>query len=117
MYWLLGRNSSHSVYNKLLLYNQVVKPVWMYGIQLWGCARKNNLDIIQRLLTHLGTLETVTSIETWVWTLSARPSIFARRHERLLQHLQMGSATTVLHPCAPDVAEEAFPDGLTLMIE
>jgi len=28
----------------------------------------------------------------------------------------MGSATTVLHPCAPDVAEEASPNGLTLMI-
>jgi len=48
MYWLLGRNPSLPVYNKLLLYNQVVKSVWTYEIQLWGCARKNNVNTIQR---------------------------------------------------------------------
>ena len=36
LYWLLGRKSKLSVYNKLLVYNQVLKPVWTYGIQLWG---------------------------------------------------------------------------------
>lgn len=48
MYWLIGRNSSLSVHNKLMLYKQVIKPVWTYGIQLWGCTRKSNIDIIQR---------------------------------------------------------------------
>jgi hypothetical protein len=37
MYWLLGRNSELSVHNKLTLYKQVIRPVWSYGIQLWGC--------------------------------------------------------------------------------
>lgn len=49
MYWLLGRNSKLSIYNKLLLYKQVLKPVWTYGLQLWGCASKSNTNIIQRL--------------------------------------------------------------------
>ena len=48
LYWLLGRKSKLSVYNKLLFYNQVLKPVWTYGIQLWGCTCKNNISIIQR---------------------------------------------------------------------
>lgn len=48
MYWLLGRNSELTIHNKLLLYKQILKPVWTYGIQLWGCTKKTNLEIIQR---------------------------------------------------------------------
>jgi hypothetical protein len=48
MYWLLGRNSELSTYNKLILYKQVVRPVWSYGIQLWGCASDSNIQVIQR---------------------------------------------------------------------
>jgi hypothetical protein len=47
MYWLLGRKSQLSVHNKLLLYKQVLKPIWMYGIQLCGCAATSNIDKIQ----------------------------------------------------------------------
>jgi hypothetical protein len=45
MYW---RNSQVSTQNKLLLYKQILKPVWTYGIQLWGCTKKSNIEIIQR---------------------------------------------------------------------
>ena len=48
MCWLMGRYSALSVYNKLMLYQQVLKPVWTYGIQLWGCTSQNNRNIIQR---------------------------------------------------------------------
>lgn len=47
MYWLLGRNSELSTENKILLYKQIIKPVWTYGIQLWGCSKKTNTQIIQ----------------------------------------------------------------------
>ena len=48
MYWLLGRNSRLSIQNKLLIYKQILKPVWTYGIQLWGCTARTNMEIIQR---------------------------------------------------------------------
>ena len=48
LYWLLGRRSKLSVENKLLIYNQVLKPVWTYGIQLWGCTSQTNIASIQR---------------------------------------------------------------------
>jgi hypothetical protein len=38
MYWLLGRQSQLSTTNKLLLYKTILKPIWTYGIQLWGTA-------------------------------------------------------------------------------
>jgi hypothetical protein len=47
MHWQLGRRSELSMYNKLLLYKQTLRPVWTYGVQLWECAKKRNLDIIQ----------------------------------------------------------------------
>jgi hypothetical protein len=49
MYWLIGRNSSLTLHNKLLIYKykQILKPVWTYGIQLWGCTKPSNTEIIQ----------------------------------------------------------------------
>ncbi|CAG9122199.1 unnamed protein product [Plutella xylostella] len=46
--WLLGRQSKLSVNNKLLIYKAVLKPVWTYGIQLWGSAKTSNIAIMQR---------------------------------------------------------------------
>jgi hypothetical protein len=48
MYWLLGHNSELSIYNKLILYKQVLRPVYNYGIQLWSCASDSNIQVIQR---------------------------------------------------------------------
>lgn len=46
--WLIGRKSGLSINNKILLYNQILKPVWNYGAQLWGCASQTNIAVIQR---------------------------------------------------------------------
>ncbi len=48
MYWLLGRNSQLSIRNKVLVYKQVLKPVWTYGLQLWGCTKESNYTCLQR---------------------------------------------------------------------
>lgn len=46
--WLLGRSSNVSLENKVLIYKAVLKPVWAYGIELWGSAKNSNLEILQR---------------------------------------------------------------------
>jgi hypothetical protein len=48
MYWLLGRKSQLSTTNKLLLYKTIIKPIWTYGIQLWGTASTSNIEIQER---------------------------------------------------------------------
>jgi hypothetical protein len=45
-YWLLGRNSELLIHNKIILYKQVIHPVWSYCIQLWDCASDSNIDVI-----------------------------------------------------------------------
>jgi hypothetical protein len=37
------------MHNKLILYEQILKPVWTCSIQLWGCTKQSNTDIIQLL--------------------------------------------------------------------
>jgi hypothetical protein len=48
IYWLMRRRSALSIYNKLMLYKQILMPVWTYGIRLWGCTEQSDIDIIQR---------------------------------------------------------------------
>jgi hypothetical protein len=48
MYWLLGRKSKLSVNNKLLIYKTLFKPIWAYGIQLWGTASTSNIELLER---------------------------------------------------------------------
>jgi hypothetical protein len=48
LYWILGRHSPLSLLNKTLIYKVILKPVWTYGIELWGCASSSNIEIIQR---------------------------------------------------------------------
>jgi len=35
MYCFVARKSALSIRNKLILYKQILKPVWTYGSQLW----------------------------------------------------------------------------------
>jgi len=53
MYWLIGRNSSLSLRDKLIIHKQILKPVWTYSIQLWGCTKQTNIDIIQRFQNNV----------------------------------------------------------------
>jgi hypothetical protein len=46
--WLLGRKSQLSIANKLLVYKTIIKPIWTYGIELWGCASKSSQAILQK---------------------------------------------------------------------
>jgi hypothetical protein len=48
LYWIVGRKSQLSLENKLLIYKLILKPVWIYGIQLWGTASNSNLEILER---------------------------------------------------------------------
>jgi hypothetical protein len=48
LHWIIGKHSPLSLNNKLLNYKVMVKPVWTYGIELWGCASPSNIATIQR---------------------------------------------------------------------
>lgn len=99
MYWLLGRNSALSVHNKLLLYKQILKPVWTYGIQLWGCTKKSNIKVIQTFQNKV--LRNIVDAPWYIRNddlhrdlgvefVDSEIQKFSRSHEeRLLQHVNI----------------------------
>lgn len=59
LHWLIGRQSSLTLENKLIIYKCIIKPVWTYGIELWGSASHSNIEILQRFQNK--TLKTLIS--------------------------------------------------------
>jgi hypothetical protein len=53
MHWLLGRKSKLSTSNNILIYKATLKPIWTYGIQLWGMASTSNIEILELLQTKV----------------------------------------------------------------
>ena len=53
LYWIIGRKSQLSLENKLLVYKAILKPIWTYGVQLWGKASNSNMDIPERLQSQV----------------------------------------------------------------
>jgi hypothetical protein len=51
--WLLGRQSTLSLSNKLRVYSSIIKPIWTYGIQLWSSASKSNILCLQRAQNNI----------------------------------------------------------------
>jgi hypothetical protein len=49
VYRLLGRKSKLTTNIKLLIYKAILKPLWTYGIQLWGTTSNSNIEILERL--------------------------------------------------------------------
>ena len=46
-YWLIGRRCNLNMQSKIMLHKAILKPVWAYGIQLWGTAINSNIEQFQ----------------------------------------------------------------------
>lgn len=53
LFWLLNKRSNLNLQSKITLYKTIIKPIWTYGIQLWGAAKKTNIQIIERTQTKI----------------------------------------------------------------
>ena len=96
MTWLLGRKSQLLLANKLLLYKCMLKPVWTYGVQLWGCVKPSHTQIIQRLQSKI--LRSITDAPWYVsnftlhrdlhipFVVSEIRRLFHLYHQRLASH-------------------------------
>ena len=62
--WLIDKNSKMSLENKILVYKVILKPVWTYGIQLWGVAAQTNIDVIQRFQSKV--LRIITNASKYI---------------------------------------------------
>jgi hypothetical protein len=46
MNWLINKKSQLSLENKIAIYKAIIKPVWTYGIELWGCSKPSKTKIL-----------------------------------------------------------------------
>jgi hypothetical protein len=61
---LIGKRSQLSLENKVLIYKAILKPIWTYGIELWGCAKLSNTKILQAFQSE--TLRRITGAARYV---------------------------------------------------
>ena len=47
MSWLINTRSQLSLDSKLTVYNTILRHIWTYGIELWGCNKPSNTKILQ----------------------------------------------------------------------
>ena len=64
LHWLLNSRSPLKLEHKVLLYNQVIKPIWTYGLQLYGYASASNIELLQRAQSKI--LRTITGAPWFV---------------------------------------------------
>jgi len=53
MSWLINTRSQLSLDSKLTLYKTILRPIWTYGIELWGCSKPSNTKILQTLQSKM----------------------------------------------------------------
>ncbi|KAH8316577.1 hypothetical protein KR067_010721, partial [Drosophila pandora] len=95
-YWLMGRRSKLITSSKLLIYKAIIRPIWTYGIQLWGTASKTNVRTIQtfenrvlRIATGAHVYHdnrTIHKVLKFPWVKDEIQKSSARYMERLHDH-------------------------------
>ena len=82
-FWILGRKSELSIENKLMIYRTIVKPIWTYGIPLWGTASNSNIEILQRYQNKV--LRAIVNIP---WYISNKVKHADLRYQQLEKKLR-----------------------------
>lgn len=62
--YFLNSKSKLSISTKLTLYKSLIKPIWTYGVQIWGSAKKSNIKKIQ--VVQNKTLRLITNAPFYV---------------------------------------------------
>jgi hypothetical protein len=87
LYWIIGRKSQLPVENKLLLYKAILKPIWSYGIQLWGTASTSNIEILERFQAKALKGHNCRTVVHPKCSVTPRPTcLYRQAHCEELQH-------------------------------
>ncbi|VVC28136.1 Endonuclease/exonuclease/phosphatase,Reverse transcriptase domain [Cinara cedri] len=94
---LISNNKHNSLNVKLLIYKSLLKPIWTYGLQLWGNAKKFNTNKIQTLQNKI--LRKITNSPPYITNLTLHSdlkiktvheeavSFYKRFHSKLPFHI------------------------------
>ena len=91
----MGRKLVLSIHKRLMLYIQILKPVWAYGLQLWGSTKQSNTDIIKRFQNKV--LRNIVDAPRYIRNddlrrdlqvemITGKTAMFTKKHEERLHH-------------------------------
>ena len=86
MYWFTGKNSKLNMGNILLIYKTIVKPIWTYGIALWGMAAKNHIGKMGALQSI--TLKTIVNVPWYVRNEQIQSDLSIKSVEQEIKYLR-----------------------------
>ena len=61
---LINARSQLSLDSKLTVHKAILRPIWTYGIELWGCSKPSNTKILQTFQSKM--LRTISSAPRYV---------------------------------------------------
>ncbi|KAL4111982.1 hypothetical protein QTP88_015835 [Uroleucon formosanum] len=112
-----NNNKYTHIKTKLLIYKSLIKPIWTYGIQLWGNAKISNINKIQTFQNI--ALRKLLNAPPYVSNLSIQQDLrinsvkdeaklyYKRFHSRLLNHPNPLIKNLAI-PSIPEDVEDAF---------
>jgi hypothetical protein len=101
--WFLGRKSNLSLENKTLIYKCILKPIWTYGIQLWGCAQPKSKTNVMALTTKIQNFSrkqdlVYKCILKPIWTYVIQLWVCAKPSNiKIIQRLQSNVLRTIVN--------------------
>jgi hypothetical protein len=90
MKWLIHRKSQLSLENKITIYKAIIKPVWTYGIQLWGCSKPSNTNIFQTFQSK--TLRKLANAPWYISNVTLHNDL-RRSHKNICEESQKSDHT------------------------
>jgi hypothetical protein len=88
--------SKLSTSNKLI-YKTILKPIWIYGIQLWGMASTSNIEILERFQSK--ALHMIMDAPWYVPNIVIRKDLHTPTvNEEIRPHSSKYSACLRAHP-------------------
>jgi hypothetical protein len=110
MHWLLGWKSKLSTSNKILICKAILKPIWTYGIQLWGTASTSNIEILERFQSKV--LRMIVGAPWYMLNMVIRRDLQTPTVKEEIHHYSSQySACLSVHPNGPIVNLMAQSDS------
>lgn len=104
--------SKISIENKLLIYKSMLKPIWAYGIQIWGCAKPSQIRTIQAFQSI--SLRLITSAPWYVSNLSLHKDLkietVSQTAKKYYKNLHT-KTTNHTNPLISNLASEFMPNN------
>lgn len=99
--WLLNKRSKLSLNNKILIYKAIIKPIWTYGLQLWGTSKKSNVNIIQRQQSKI--LRTIVNAEWYIPNINIHNDLGISTINEEINKVSRKHQSTILAHENPDI--------------